>query len=263
MVDQDDDDDEEFDDEDDDMQFDFEDGVTESDFSEESTIDRMLSAWNKTPPLTKGYLTASVAATMFGYLFTKNEFPKVLLLDWTKVLTRLQIWRPFTSFLNFGPLGLGYIMTAQFVWVYMSTLERLNHNRPYDFWIMILFGQLSMVIGYPVLKLSPKFLGHNLSTFLVYIWSRYHEGVEVNMFELFNTRAETLPWFFLAQTFLLEGEPPVLDFLGIVFGHIYHHFKTVGILRAPESLTTWYETNDAAERIRELYRPISLEFDAP
>jgi hypothetical protein len=55
-------------------------------------------------------------------------------------------------------------MTAQFVWVYMSTLERLNHNKPYDFWIMILIGQLCMVIGYPVMKLSPKFLGHNLST---------------------------------------------------------------------------------------------------
>jgi Derlin-2/3 len=183
------------------------------------------------------------------------------MLDWKKVLTRLQIWRPFTSFLNFGPMGLGYLMTAQFVWVYMSTLERLNHNRPYDFWIMILFGQLSMVIGYPVLKLSPRFLGHNLSTFFVYIWSRYHEGIEVNMFELFNTRAELLPWFFLAQTFLLEGEPPFLDFLGIVFGHIYHHCKTVGILRAPDSLTKWYEESEGAARIRELYKPISSDFD--
>lgn len=251
--------DEEVDDED--MTFVFEDGMAESDFAEESTVDRLVTAWKKTPPLTKGYLSASAAATIYGYLFSKNQFPKVLMLDWKKVLTRLQIWRPFTSFLNFGPLGLGYIMTAQFVWVYMSTLERLNHDRPYDFWIMILFGQVSMVIGYPILKMSPRFLGHNLSTFLVYIWSRYHEGIEVNLFELFNTRAELLPWFFLAQTFLLEGEPPMLDFLGIVFGHIYHHCKTAGILRAPESLTKWYEESESAERIRELYKPISSDFD--
>jgi len=119
-----------------------------------------------------------------------------------------------------------------------------------------------MVIGYPVLNLSPRFLGHNLSTFLVYIWSRYHEGIEVNMFELFTTRAEMLPWFFLAQTFLLEGELPVLDFLGIVFGHIYHHCKTVGILRAPDALVEWYKGDSAlAVRIRNQYKQISSDFE--
>jgi Derlin-2/3 len=264
---EDDDEDDYLDDDDDDddaesSDFKFDDEIAESDFAEETTVDRILIAWKNTPPLTKGYLTASAAATIYGFLFGKNEFPTLLLLDWEKVLTRLQIWRPFTAFLNFGPLGIGYLMTAQFVWVYMSTLERLNHNRPYDFWIMILFGQLSMVIGYPLLKLRTSFLGHNLSTFLVYIWSRYHEGIEVNMFELFNTKAEMLPWMFLAQTFLLEGEPPILDFLGIVFGHLYHHCKAVGILRAPESLSKWYDESEAAKPIRELYKPISSDFDA-
>jgi len=83
----------------------------------------------------------------------------------------------------------------------------------------------------------------------------------VNLYELFNTRAELMPWFFLAQTFLLEGEPPILDFLGIVFGHVYHHCKTVGILRAPKALTVWYEKSKSAERIREKYKTISSEFD--
>lgn len=236
--------------------------MAESDFREESTLDRMAVAWRKTPPLTKGYLAASASATLYGYLFNKNQFPKILLLDWKMVLKRLQIWRLFTSFLNFGPLGLGYLMTAHFVWTYMSTLERLNHKRPYDFWIMIAFGQLSMVIGYPLLKLSPGFLGHNLSTFFVYIWSRYHEGIQVSMFDLFTTRAEMLPWFFLAQTFLLEGEPPVLDFLGIVFGHIYHHCKTSAILSAPEELQNWYQGDSAlAKRIRSWYKPISSDFE--
>lgn len=153
----------------------------ESEFAEDNTVDRMLDAWKKTPPFTKGYLAASFGATLVGYLFNKNQFPPILLLEWKKVITKLQVWRLLTAFLNFGPMGFGYLMTAHFVWTYMSTLERLNHNRPYDFWIMILFGQLSMVIGYPLLKLSPGFLGHNLSTFFVYIWSRYHEGIQVSM----------------------------------------------------------------------------------
>lgn len=236
--------------------------MTERDFADENTVDRLMVAWKKTPPLTKGYLSASFAATLYGYLFNQNRFPTLLTLDWKPILTRLQIWRLVTAFLNFGPMGLGYIMTAHFVWTYMSTLERINHNRPYDFWIMILFGQLSMVVGYPLLKLSPGFLGHNLSTFFVYIWSRYHEGIQVSMFDLFTTRAEMLPWFFLAQTFLLEGELPVLDFLGIVFGHIYHHCKTVGILRAPDELVRWYNgDSEWAVRIRNLYKPISSDFE--
>jgi hypothetical protein len=174
----------------------------------------------------------------------------------------LQLWRPFTAFLNFGPFGLGYVMTAHFVWTYMSTLERLNHHRPYDFWIMILFGCASMVAGYGFFQLEPRFLGHNLSTFLVYVWSRYHEGLEVNMFELFNTRAELLPWFFLVQTFLLEGEIPLLDFLGIVFGHIYHHCKTVNILRTPDFVIEWYNGNSAiATSIRKNYKQISSDFE--
>jgi hypothetical protein len=234
--------------------------IAEDDFAEENTLSRMLVAWEKTPPLTKSFLTASFAATAYGYLFNKNEFPKVLLMDWKATLTRLQLWRPITAFLNVGPFGLAYAMTAHFVWTYMSTLERLNHDRPYDFWIMIAFGCISMVVGYGFLGLSPRFLGHNLSTFLVYIWSRYHEGLEVNMFELFNTKAELLPWFFLAQTFLLEGELPVLDFLGIVFGHIYHHCKTIGLLRAPQFLVDWYKS-DAAAGLRRRYKEISADFE--
>lgn len=234
----------------------------EDEFAEDNTVERMMDAWKKTPPLTKSYLSASFAATGYGYLMNKNEFPAILTLEWQPVLKRMQLWRPLTAFLNFGPLGLGYIMTAHFLWTYMSTLERLHHSRPYDFWIMILFGQLCMVIGYPIFKLSPKFLGHNLSTFLVYIWSRFHEGMEVNMFELFNSRAELLPWFFLAQTFLLEGEPPVLDFLGIVFGHIFHHCKTVGLLRAPPALVNWYEGDSSyAKSLRSKYRVITQDFE--
>lgn len=176
-----------------------EDGAGEDDFSEESTFDRMIVHYQKTPPLTKAYLTASAVATGIGFLFNNKEFPSILTLSWNKVLTRGQIWRPFTTFLNFGAIGLGYALTLQFVWTYMGTLERLHHRKPYDFWIMIIFGMLSMVIGYPIMKVNPRFLGHNLSTFLVYVWSRYHEGMDVNLFELFNTRAELLPWFFLLQ----------------------------------------------------------------
>ena len=254
-------DDEDFDD-DDDFALDVDSFDTaEDDFQEESSVGRMVDAWHKTPPLTKLYLSASFIATMTGYLSNPNHsFPAILQLDWQKTFRKMQLWRPLTAFLNVGNFGLAYVMTAHFLWTYMSTLERLNHHAPYDFWIMMGFGMTSMVVGYGMFRLSPRFLGHNLSTFLVYVWSRYHEGLEVNMFEMFNARAELLPWFFLAQTFLLEGEVPLLDFLGIVFGHVYHHCKTVGLLRAPDALVAWYHGPGGAG-IRKKYKHISADFE--
>ncbi|KAL3775015.1 hypothetical protein ACHAW5_003753 [Stephanodiscus triporus] len=241
--------------------FDF-DAVAEDDFGDEGTVAQIIEAYRKTPPLTKAYLTASFGAALLGYVANGNDFPSILQLEWKPTLTRMQVWRPLTAFLNFGPLGLGYLMTAHFVWTYMSTLERLNHSKPYDFWLMMFFGSASMVVGYSMMGLSPRFLGHNLSTFLVYVWSRYHEGLEVSMFELFNTRAELLPWFFLAQTFLLEGEVPVLDFLGIVFGHIYHHYKTTNVLCTPKFVIQWYNgDNKYARMLREKYKAISSDFE--
>lgn len=180
-------------------EFEIGDEADEDDFAENSFLDRAIDAYHKTPPLTKGYLTSSAIITGLGWALNHNKFPEIFLLDWKKTLTKGQIWRPLTTFFNFGPLGIGYFLTLQFVWTYMSTLERLHHRKPYEFWIMISFGMMSMVFGYPILKLNARFLGHNLSTFLVYMWSRYHEGMQVKMFEIHTTRAELLPWFFLLQ----------------------------------------------------------------
>lgn len=259
------DDDSDFDFSDDDELFGLDvDGFDDSDdFAEQSTLSRAWGAFTESPPLTKIYLTSAFLASLLGYVQHKNVFPDYFLLNWKSTLSKFQFWRPITAFLNFGPLGLGWLMTAHFVWTYMSTLERLNHATPYEFWYMIFFGCSSMILGYTCLKIPPRFLGHNLSTFLVYVWSRYHEGLEVNMFEMFNTRAEMLPWFFLAQTFLLEGEFPTLDLLGIVFGHVYHYLRGVGgIGRCPDFVKEWYENgeDDIATAIRGEYKKISSDF---
>ena len=257
------DEDSDYDFDDDDFAFDEDDmDAAEDDFGDGGLTARLLAAYEKTPPFTKAYLTASAAVSALGHMTNGNQFPTIFLLDWKSVLTKLQIWRPFTAFLNIGPMGLGYAMTAQFVWTYMATLERMNHSHPYDFWLMIFFGCASMVAGYSFLKIPPTFLGHNLSTFLVYVWSRYHEGVEVSMFELFHARAEMLPWLFLAQTFLLEGVFPTLDLLGILFGHIYHHLWTTNALKAPKFVINWYNGDSAmGTALREKYKTISSDFE--
>jgi len=234
----------------------------DDDFQEESSLELFWKSYQKTPPFTKAYLTASFGITVAAYLTNKNQFPESCLFKLHETIFKGQIWRPITAFLNFGPFGVGYIMTAQFVWTYMATLERLNYDKPYDFWVMILFGCSSMVAGYSMLNIPPRYLGHNLSTFLVYVWSRYHEGMEVNLMELFNARAEMLPWFFLAQTALLEGELPILDLLGILFGHIYHHCKTTQVLKTPQFIVNWYNgSGPYSTAIRNKYKEISSDFE--
>mmetsp|Transcript_9291 Transcript_9291/g.10803 ORF Transcript_9291/g.10803 Transcript_9291/m.10803 type:complete len:100 (-) Transcript_9291:472-771(-) len=68
---------------------------------------------------------------------------------------------------------------------------------------------------------------------------------------------------FLLRLFLLEGEFPILDLLGIVFGHVYHYLRGVGgIGRCPSIVKEWYENSDddVAKAVRSEYKKISSEF---
>ena len=125
--------------------------------------------------------------------------------------------RPFTGFLYYGPFGLSYLLTIHFVWTYMGTLEKLQFAEPFravsvrlestapdrgaptrrqrrwDFLVMLLFGAASLLAGVGIGGGNARFLGHNLSCFLVYIWARTYEGQEVAVMEFFTIRAELLP----------------------------------------------------------------------
>jgi hypothetical protein len=72
----------------------------------------------------------------------------------------------------------------------MAQLEKLSYKHPQDFFTMMAFGAATLMAGYQILGLSTKFLGHNLSTFLVYIWARMFEGTDVNVMDLFLLKAE-------------------------------------------------------------------------
>lgn len=250
----------EFDEDEDDFLEGFDEGSNEDDFKQDNQMDHLIEEYHRTPPITKAYLTAAFGASTLGYITNKNEFPKILALDWNKVFKSGQIWRPFTAFLNLGSLSIvGYPLSIHFVHQYMSHLERLKHDKPYDFWIMLVFGMTMMTVGYAGFKQDPRLLGHNLSTFFVYIWSRMFEGTDVLFFYV-RVKAELLPWVIMAQTYFLEGEAPLLDFLGIVFGHVFYHFRKVGLLSAPEWLINWYNESPQAAVLREKYKTISVEF---
>jgi Derlin-2/3 len=213
--------------------------------------------WVKTPPISQIYLGSTLGLAIACFVLNKNQWPEYLNLEWKPFLTRFQLWRPITAFMYFGPIGLNYILTMQFVWTYFAQLEKLHYNRPEEFLLMILFGCVTLIGSYSLLGLSTKFLGHNLSTYLVYIWSKLFEGTEVSVMDLFLLKAELLPWFFVAQTFLLEGEMPYADMLGIVVGHLYHYLAKIKILVAPPFLKDLF----SSPKIQAKYARFKGEFE--
>ena len=213
--------------------------------------------WTKTPPVTQIYVGSSIFLSFLVFALNKNVWPEFLNLDWKKVITRFEIWRPFTAFLFFGPLGMNYLLTIHFVWTYMSQLEKLNFKAPEDFFVLIVFGAVTLLPLYSALGLSTKFLGHNLSTYLVYIWARLFEGTDVNVMDLFLLRAEVLPWFFCAQTLVLEGEIPFADLLGIVVGHLYHYLKKRNLLVAPPAVKSLF----SSEAMKSKYAKFRDDFE--
>jgi len=227
--------------------------IDESDAPEQQNkiVTSVTDMWLKTPPITQLYCGSSIAVTLLACGLNNNAWPEALSLNWKSVITGFQIWRPLTAFLFFGPFGLNYALTIQFVWTYMAQLEKLHYNKPAEFFMLLVFGATTLIGLYSFLGIPTQYLGHNLSTFLVYIWARTFEGTDVNVMDLFNLKAEILPWFFCAQTYLLEGEIPFADLLGIVVGHLYHYVfleKKINFVPAPvkaffesESMTKKYE----------------------
>lgn len=92
---------------------------------------------------------------------------------------------------------------------------------------------------------------------MVYIWARIFEGTDVNVMDLFVLKSELLPWFFCAQTYLLEGELPFADFLGIVVGHLYHYLTQQKILSAPQFLKDAF----SSPLMREKYDKFKGDFE--
>ena len=75
--------------------------------------------------------------------------------------------------------------------------------------------------------------------------------------EFFNIKAELLPWFFAAQTYILEHELPIHDLLGIAIGHLYTVARQRKILGAPKPLQDMFTSRP---ELMAKYEAMALEF---
>jgi len=167
----------------------------------------------------------------------------VLNFNFQLIMKKFEIWRIYTAFLYFGHLDVFYPLTLHFVWQHMAQLEKASCQEPEEFLILVGFGVVTLIGVYMALGMSTRMLGHNLATYLVYIWSRTFEGMDVNFLDLITLKAETMPWFFCLQSYILEKEFPYADFIGIVVGHLYHYLKSKRFIRVPQRIKTWVKSS--------------------
>ena len=123
---------------------------------------------------------------------------------------------------------------------------------------MIIFGSTFLLLGGQVLGLHSHYLGHNLSCFLVYIWSRLYEGQDVNVMGLFNMPAHLLPWFFVLQTLVLEQQLPLSDLLGIAVGHLYQMMYEKGMVKPPGVLSGFFKRKEIRKHYRKFEEGLNL-----
>lgn len=74
---------------------------------------------------------------------------------------------------------------------------------------------------------SMPFLGHPLSSTLVYIWSRRNPDTRLSFLGLLVFSAPYLPWVLMAFSLTLHGTVPKDELMGVVIGHIWYFFTDV------------------------------------
>jgi Derlin-2/3 len=220
-------------------------------------LQRVKDIWNRTPPITQLYLFISVAITSLSFLFNRNKWPRILSFNIRDVIGKMHFWKVFTGFFNLGQLDVFYLLTVQYVWQNMSQLEKLSFKNPEDFVVMLFFGMFSLLITYSLLNLPTVYLGHNLTSFLVYIWSRLFEGMDVNFMDLITLKAEHLPYFTVLQGLVLEGQLPITDIIGILVGYLFYYLKQKDLIHSP----TWLKLILQRSSIHKSYEKFKEDFE--
>merc|ERR1719478_436396 len=133
--------------------------------------------------------------------------PMTLMLDWSSILWRFQIWRVFTCFTFLGKFGWPFVMNLIFVVQYAKTLEGDFSGVPADFlWCLMLGGSALCFINHAS-GMELPFLTIPLIFMCIWIWSRKHPNAQMSVFGLFNIASAHFPWFLICLSMLMGGSP--------------------------------------------------------
>lgn len=202
--------------------------------------------WYKNlPTLTRVGLTVIFGVTVLVQLEILN--PMLLYLNWPLILSKLQVWRLFTSCVFFGGFSFQFIFQLYFFTSFSSKLERNEiFDQPGDYlWFLIceilLLDALSALLQWPT---GLPALGPALVFAILYYWSRREPYANLSFFS-FTIKGYQFP-FALIFFQLLMGGNIWMDLVGLAAGHIYYFLKELvpseygyTIIKTPRFLITF------------------------
>ena len=137
----------------------------------------------------------------------------------------VQFWRLLTTFCYFGPLSLDLLLHVFFMQRYSRLLEESSGRSPAHYTWLLAYASIILLCLAPMM--SMPFLGHALSSVLVYIWSRRNPETRLSFLGLVVFKAPFLPWVLIGFSLLMHGSMPKDEICGIIVGHIYYFFNDV------------------------------------
>jgi len=186
------------------------------------------------PPVTRGWAGACLGATVGMSLRVLD--PYFLTLNWPRVWSLFEVWRPVTCFCFLGGFSLNFVFQMMFLIRYGSQLEGGTfQGRPDDYAYMLAFCATTLLaLGYvtqgTALEGNFVVLGPTLIFAVLYVWARHNEHARVSIYGLITVTGLQLPWAFLGMTVLMGGNP-VPDLIGILVGHLYFFLKAIHPVR--------------------------------
>lgn len=189
--------------------------------------ERTPEAWYfALPPITRTMVTTIFCVTLSTEVLGIIN-PDMLLLDWSLVVEKLQVWRLLTDFTYFGKFSFGWIISMYFLVTYSSELEKdeafRNSRGSYLYFVLfqcITLGLLSLALYFPY---GSGFLGPSLSFSIIYYWSRTFQWTPVQLW-LWTVQGYQLPFALLALDVML-GASIRQDLMGLFTGHLYHFLR--------------------------------------
>ncbi|KFH43105.1 Derlin-like protein [Hapsidospora chrysogenum ATCC 11550] len=151
--------------------------------------------------------------------------PFQLFYSFRAVFVKSQYWRLLTTFLYFGPFSLDLLFHIYFLQRYARLLEESSGRSPAHFSWLLVYSMASLIALSPLV--SMPFLGHPLSSTLVYIWSRRNPDTRLSFLGLLVFTAPYLPWVLMGFSLVMHGTVPRDEIMGVVIGHVWYFFTDV------------------------------------
>ncbi|GKY92785.1 hypothetical protein MPSEU_000248200 [Mayamaea pseudoterrestris] len=190
-----------------------------------SAISGGLQKYKKILPMTRLYITLVGLVSLLGVILGDELAQGFLALDPMRVTYGLELWRPFTAATFLGPVSLGWLMNAYYLFQYGSTLERAYGSAQQ---LVFLLSQVAMLSALSVLTGQP-FFAQSMITSMLHVLSRATPHQKVKWI-IFDVPYWSLPYGLMVSDVLQSQGNPMAALphvLGILSGHFYHFHKFV------------------------------------